>query len=136
MFINAIGYGTSVIGGCIIAAVELDLIQIGATADRACSLVGVLLLIGGLVYVVSATEPIMINATKILESESDRILRDSRYEEALRLVTEGRELDECVEDSAIAEGVEYLIRNGVEESDATKNLNIVIGSLVLAQSKG
>jgi len=75
----------------------------GSTAGWWCSVIGLLVLFGGLIFLNVMSSNGMLEVMSELETNQD--------------------------------GVEYLVRNGIDQAEARKNLNIVLGSLIIERSK-
>jgi len=77
----------------------------------------------------------MLEVMSELETKSDAILADPLYGEAIKLMNAKSEGKPEYGDDSIQDGVEYLVRNGIDQAEARKNLNIVLGSLIIDRSK-
>ena len=129
----AFGFIVLVLSAALIMGSEWFLPQ-GSTATRWYSVIGLLLLFGGLIFLNFISKNSMSEALSELETKSDAILADPFYVNALKIVNAKSEGNLRHGDDSIQDGVEYLVRNGVDEEEARKNLNIVLGSLIIDRS--
>ena len=105
-----------------------------STAGWWCSAIGLLVMLGGLISLCVTNDNKLFEALSELSKKSDAILADPLYAYALKIVNAKSEGHSGLNDDAIWDGVDYLVRNGIDEQEARKNLNIVLGSLSVERS--
>lgn len=63
-----------------------------------------------------------------ISSESDSILANPLYADALKVVDANRQGEIGFSEESLEDGIRYLVQNGINEEEARKNLNIVVGA--------
>lgn len=102
--------------------------DLGATAGRCCAVIGLLTMIGGVILPGASMDRESSKTFSKISSESDSILANPLYADALKVVDANRQGEIGFSEESLEDGIRYLVQNGINEEEARKNLNIVVGA--------